>query len=108
MVLFTMISFALPCAGLLHSSDLMVESDVQQVIFSLDGDNTVVEYLIRYQGDATEFGWVIPTFGAFQSIEERDGSRFAELEDLTAPRVVEVAAPTSSCGPVANSKGSAF
>ncbi len=106
MVLFTMISAAFPCAGLLHSGQVMVESDVQQVIFSLDNGNTIAEYRIHYQGDATEFGWVIPTFGAFQSIEERDGSRFAELEELTAPNVTRISAPEPACGSTA--KGGDF
>jgi len=106
MSLFLLVRLAFPCAGLLHGESVHVESNTQHVIMSLNGDNTISEYRIEYEGDTDDFGWVIPIFGNMVSIEEGDGSIFDLYEDITAPKIYENVAPESSCGPAA--KGGDF
>ncbi|MAA78840.1 MAG: hypothetical protein CL916_06235 [Deltaproteobacteria bacterium] len=98
MLLFALVQVAIPCAGLLHGDGEHVESHTQQVIFSLNGDNTVVEYQIRYEGDAEDFGWVIPIFGDLVDIQEGESASFDRYNQGTKPSVFYDYAPTSSCG----------
>jgi hypothetical protein len=87
MFLFAFLSSAFPCAGLLHDSDFLAESDAQEVIFSSDGDTTTVEYKVQFFGDAENFGWVIPFFGDFVSLEDGEEERFELIRSRTQPVV---------------------
>ena len=44
-----------------------------------------MEYRVLAQGDATNFGWIIPIPGAFVELLEDDAANFEELRELTAP-----------------------
>ena len=80
-------SVAWPCAGLFHDTDTLAESDAQMAIFEATEDGTRVSYQVEYDGDAADFGWLIPIFGAFVSLEETDRDRFTNLYDHTQPIV---------------------
>lgn len=87
MLLSLLIQPAFPCAGIFHDPDTLAESDGQQVILrDLDGE-IEVSYNVQYEGDAEEFGWVIPVFGEFSSMEDGDQGLFEELNRSTAPAV---------------------
>lgn len=95
---------AWPCAGLFHEEGLLAESDVQEAIFEQTADGVQVSYLAQYDGDAASFGWVIPIFGEFQSIEDGDPERFTELREQTQPTVYRSYAeeePACGCGATA-------
>jgi len=78
---------AYPCASLSHKSGSLAESDAGEAIFSLDGDESVVEYQVTYTGDATDFGWIIPIPSEFVSLEDGDAARFDALRDVSQPQV---------------------
>ena len=87
MLLSLLIQPAFPCAGLFHSSDVIAESDNQQVILrQLDGE-IEVSYNVEYEGDAVDFGWVIPIFGEFSAMEDGDEQHFSTLGYDTVPEV---------------------
>ena len=87
MLLSLFIQPAFPCAGIFHDPDVLAESDNQQVILrDLDGE-IEVSYNVQYEGDAEEFGWVIPVFGEFSSMEDGEQALFDQLNDSTAPVV---------------------
>ena len=94
------IKMAWPCAGLLHADGVHVESSTQQVIFSLQGDNTKVDYQIQYEGNAEDFGWVVPIFGPLVDIQEGDPNIFSQYDEWTSPSVTYEYAPEQSCTPV--------
>lgn len=80
-------SVAWPCAGLFHEEAQLAESDAQSVIFEQTDAGVTVSYSVAYEGDAESFGWLIPLFGEFVSIEERDSADFAALYSWTQPDV---------------------
>ena len=97
MILFALLQLAFPCGGLLFGEDVQVTSKTQQVILSLKGDNTVVEYQIQYNGDAEDFGWIIPIFGEMVEIQEGDVSRFEQYDEYTRPNTIYEYASSSGC-----------
>ncbi len=99
---------ALACAGLVHAEGLEAESAQQEAIFDIEGSRTTVTYRVGWEGDAPEFGWLIPVPGDFVSLADADAERFDALREVTAPLVYSESAPASrgcSCGPT--SKGDA-
>lgn len=92
---------AWPCAGLFHEEGALAESDVQEAILEQTAEGVRVSYLAQYDGDAAEFGWIIPIFGEFQAIEDGDADRFTALREHTSPSVYYSYAkdePTCGCG----------
>jgi MYXO-CTERM domain-containing protein len=88
MLLLSMLSsVAWPCAGLFHDTEQLAESDAQAVIFESVAEGTRASYSVDYEGDAESFGWLIPVFGEFVSIEERDPEVFQSLLSWTQPTV---------------------
>ncbi|MFT4979346.1 MAG: hypothetical protein ACI8S6_005256, partial [Myxococcota bacterium] len=88
MLLLSVISsVAWPCAGLFHESEQLAESDAQSVILEAVEGGVRVSYSVAYEGDSESFGWMIPIFGEFVSIGERDPQDFADLFDWTQPNV---------------------
>jgi hypothetical protein len=75
------------CAGMAHATEAVAESTGQEAIFSLMDGGAAVEYRVRYEGNADDFGWVIPIPGRFDSLVEGDASLFDALEAATAPSV---------------------
>ena len=98
MIILSLLRMAFPCAGLLHGENVHVESGTQQAIFSLHGDNTVVEYQIQYEGNAEDFGWMIPIFGDMVDIQEGNEDTFAYYDQITGPQISYEYEPVSSCG----------
>ena len=76
---------------------ILVAIVVGQVILSLKGDNTVVEYQIQYNGDAEDFGWIVPIFGEMVDIQEGDASRFEQYDEYTRPNTIYEYASSSGC-----------
>lgn len=83
-------SVAWPCAGLFTDSSEIASSDAQEVILRLGEDTTEIEYNVRYEGDAEDFGWIIPISGAFVELAEADAALFDEYRSLTAPWYTEL------------------
>ncbi len=89
---------AWPCAGIFHGSEVLAESDTQEVILRQLDEGVEVSYRVEYAGDAADFGWVIPIFGDLISIEDGDESDFDDLHDSTAPVVERLYAAEESSG----------
>ncbi len=87
MLLSLLISSAWPCAGLVHQDGALADSDAQEVIFTPGEGAVTVSYNVHYDGDAEDFGWIIPIFGEFSAIADGDPTRFDELRELTQPMV---------------------
>jgi len=105
MLLSLLIQPAFPCAGLFHSSDVIAESDNQQVILrQLDGE-IEVSYNVEYEGNAIDFGWVIPVFGEFSAMEDGDEQHFSTLSYDTAPEVSSRYADDGGGGCAQKTKG---
>lgn len=99
---------ALPCAGLVHEIGSLAESDSQEVILWQDGGESVVEYRVGYQGDASAFGWVIVVPAGFSSLSDGDPGRFDALRSETRPQVWIHGAATGggiACGCMGTAKG---
>ena len=75
------------CAGLYHSEETLAESDAQEVILSETADGIRAAYRVEYDGDADDFGWLIPAFGEFVSLEEADAAEFDDLRAWSQPQV---------------------
>ncbi|MFT4627325.1 MAG: hypothetical protein ACI8PZ_006009 [Myxococcota bacterium] len=99
---------ALACAGLVHSEGLSAESASQEAIFDVHDDGTEVTYRVTWEGDAAEFGWLIPIPGTFVGLVDADAARFDTLRELTAPWVTWDEAyedGTTGCGCGGAAKG---
>ena len=101
MLLSVLVRPALACAGLLvttTSTGTLASSDAQQAILSR-GDGTVTaEYRVRYVGDASDFGWIIPVPGSGVTVVEGSEARFVALETATAPTVSTFTVDSSEGG----------
>ena len=75
------------CAGLFHETAAFAESDNQQVILRDLGGEIEVSYNVLYEGNAEAFGWVIPIFGEFSTMEDGDSALFEQLSVDTSPEV---------------------
>ncbi len=75
------------CGGFFGPPDNNVFSDAQQVLFQRDGDEISVEYLVKYEGEADQFGWVIPVPGDLDAddVEVGEPEFLDELESRTNP-----------------------
>lgn len=78
---------AYPCAAMMTKSGEFASSDAQEVILSRTEAGSEVSYRVSYDGDASEFGWVIVVPGEVSSVTEGDESRFTALRDATNPAV---------------------
>ena len=78
---------AWPCAGLFHEEGLAAESDTQEAILAVGDGSVSVSYRVEYDGDAADFGWVIPVPGEVQTVSDGDEGDFDLLRDATAPMV---------------------
>ena len=102
MLLSLFIQPAFPCAGIFHEPGSLAESDNQQVILrALDGE-IEVSYNVQYEGDAEDFGWVIPVFGEFSSMEDGDQVLFDALNNSTAPVVETLQSADDGAGGCGN------
>ncbi|MEZ4239765.1 MAG: DUF2330 domain-containing protein [Myxococcota bacterium] len=105
----TQASTAWACAGLVHTEDTLAESDAAEVLYEV-GDGTVtVTYGVRFEGDATELGWVIPVPGPVELVSDGNAEILASYRELSSPTVYRFAddagTPTGcGCGAVANDK----
>ena len=90
MLLSLFIQSAWPCAGIFHDVDALAESDHQEVIIAQHDEHVAVSYRTLYDGDAENFGWVIPIFGEFISLEDGDDDRFDSLREHTQPLVERI------------------
>jgi hypothetical protein len=83
------------CAGLVHGSIDTAESGGSEVAFEIGGGQVTATWLTRYQGSATDFGWIIPVGGPFVSLEDGDADFLAALREVTEPGIEY---PESSSG----------
>ena len=106
LLLTQMVPQADACGGFFGPAEKNVFSDAQQVLFQRDGDRISVEYLVKYEGEADQFGWVIPVPGTLDTddVAVGDPEFLDNLEDYTAPRTW-YESDSSGCGvPFAASK----
>ncbi len=78
---------AWPCGGMFHSKGTLAESPAQEAIFRSGDGWSEVDYRVEYEGDAADFGWVIPIPGAFVSLNEADSVLFDTYRRCTQPIV---------------------
>lgn len=92
---------ALACGGFFGPDGAEMFSDAQQALFRPGADQVTVEYLVHYEGELQDFGWVIPVPGAFVSLEEGDEQAFYDLRWQTAPQIDYREDPSGGggCGP---------
>lgn len=75
------------CAGFFHEPGALAESSYEEAIF-LKGDGWVeVQYKVDLEASTSDFGWVIPVPGEFQSFADGDQALFAAAFDATAPKL---------------------
>jgi hypothetical protein len=81
---------ALACGGLFCSGvNTPVVQTAERVLFEVHGDGTVTAVVeIQFEGEATEFGWVVPIPHVIDPamVSTQPPGLFDELEELTAPR----------------------
>ena len=109
MLLLWTVTAAWPCGGVFHAKGTLAESPAQEVIFR-EGDGwSEVDYRVEYEGDAADFGWVIPIPGAFVSLKEADAALFDTYRACTQPAVRYVGEDEegSGCGCAGASKNDA-
>lgn len=87
-ILLTLVTAAWPCAGLVHEEGALAEARGSAVLFQPFDTTVTVTYEVVYDGDAADFGWVIPVSGPFVSIVDADESLFGLLREATAPTVI--------------------
>ena len=94
------------CGGFFGPVDNNVFSDAQQVLFQRDGDRISVEYLVKYEGEADQFGWVIPIPGTLDTddVAVGDPELLDDLESRTNPWT-RTESDDSGCGVPFASKG---
>lgn len=85
MWLWASLSTAWPCAGISHAEGVLAESDGAEVIFEAQTDAVSVTYAARYEGNAPDFGWVIPVPEAPSSVEDGDIVLFDKYRAQTQP-----------------------
>ncbi len=78
---------AMPCAAMTVRDGEFASSDAQEVILRRTDGGSEISYQVTYDGDATEFGWLIVVPGEASSVSEGDASRFDTLRDATDPLV---------------------
>lgn len=98
MLLSLLIGTAWPCAGLVHEDGALAESDAQEAIFTPGEGSVTVSYNVHYDGNAEDFGWIIPIFGEFVSMADGDEARFDALREATQPTVDYVEEESSGGG----------
>lgn len=98
MLLLWTVTAAWPCGGMFHAKGTLAESPAQEVIFR-EGDGwSEVDYRVEYEGDAADFGWVIPIPGPFVSLNEADTELFDLYRACTQPVVQYVGDEEDSGG----------
>lgn len=90
---------AYPCANLVTTEGELATSDTQEVLFEKEGEASVVEYRVAYQGDAADFGWIIALDGEFEALVDGDVARFDALREASDPQVTYWEDDTSDSGP---------
>ena len=94
---------ALACAGFFHEDNALAESSYEEAIFQ-KGDGWVeVQYKVDLSVNTSDFGWVIPIPGEFQSFGDGDTALFTALFAETSPELDLEEPRQSGCG--AASKG---
>ena len=96
---------AFPCAGLVHEVGELAESDAQEAILWQDGGESVIEYRVAYEGDASDFGWIIVVPAGFASLADGDAARFDDLRAATQPLVWTYGGNAGSRGPACGCSG---
>jgi len=100
MFVVALVAPAWACGGFvtLDHAEALAASDAQQAIFEVGADQVVVEYRAHYDGNAADFGWIIPVPGPVSDVAEGDAGRFDALAELTAPQVNYWVAPEDDDG----------
>lgn len=84
-LVIALLSPAWACGGMFGPPKSMALSNTQEAIFSLGDGEVQVDYRILYNGDTTDFGWVIPIPGDFVSLEDTPDGTFDDLRTATRP-----------------------
>jgi hypothetical protein len=84
---------AFPCAALTVRQGEFASSDAQEVILRRTEDGSEVSYRVTYDGDASEFGWVIVVPGTVSEVAEGNEADFELLREATDPVVTVYGSP---------------
>lgn len=85
------------CGGL-FCQNLPVNQQVERIIFTVNGNNTITAYVqINYTGSAPDFSWVVPV-PSVPELDVAEQASFDELDTLTAP--VFIPPPVPDCAMV--------
>ena len=114
MLMFALMSQALPCAYLLTTDQgALAVSDAQEVILEANDEGVKTSYRIQYEGDAESFGWLVVVRGTVGEgdVTESDESIFDTLREQSQPRLIKTEVQSGGsigCGGVADKSGGAF
>ena len=78
---------AYPCAAMLTKTGEFASSDSQEVIMSRTDSGSTISYRVTYEGEASDFGWLIVVPGEVSEVNEGDERQFDTLRDATNPIV---------------------
>ena len=78
---------ARPCAALVVEEGGSASTSAQEAIVEKGPGYVETTWRVQVDHDVHQLGWIIPLYGAFQSLEEADPTRFDELRAATAPIV---------------------
>lgn len=84
-LMIALLSPAWACGGMFGPPDSMALSHTQEAIFSRGDGEVQVDYRVLYNGDTTDFGWVIPIPGDFVSLKDTPDGTFDDLREATRP-----------------------
>ena len=87
---------AYPCAAMMTKTGEFASSDAQEVILSRTESGSTASYRVTYDGDASEFGWIIVVPGEVSEVTEGNSERFELLRAATNPIVFSSHASSSS------------
>ncbi|MCC6997259.1 MAG: DUF2330 domain-containing protein [Deltaproteobacteria bacterium] len=81
------------CGGCFAPPETVTELDSHRMVVALSPTQTTLWDQIQYQGNPSEFVWVLPVPSEQTVVDLAEGSFFDQLEEQTAPRIF---APPSS------------
>ncbi len=99
--LLSLVPHAYPCAAFVteDATTYMASSDTQQAVLARDdATHASVVYQVRYEGNASDFAWIIPVPGPVTSVEEGDPALFTRLDAVSHPLVRSKVVSDDSAG----------
>ncbi len=96
---------AFACGGF-FSAQVPVNQNVERIILAVGQNSTTMYEQINYQGNASDFAWVLPV-AVVPKLDTASVSLFSSLDGQTAPRFIGPEAPRCGIAPLGNGGTSA-